>query len=289
MKIFTLVVCFTLFVSSLDKALAAPLWDNSAYKGDDYLLGTIHIGDQRLQRLPDSIIEAIDNVDVVVLETDLRSVTQLEQQQVVMQLGFLPAGVSLKDMVSPEVYSRVRQYLMVNGVAIENMHQFKPWMLALTMVQMSYAKQGFDAARGVDQQVLAYAVEKGKKIIGLESYKEQMGFFNLLFEQNPHLTADDLLLDTLNELEQYADLPDVMIRAWIEGDMSKFESIYKKTLDTNEFDRAAEKILLSERNLNWAPKLEKLFKNNSVLVAVGTLHFTGPNDLKRLLNVPFSR
>ena len=288
MKNYFLLVIFCFSVFTCNQGLAAPLWNNEKDKGDDYLLGTIHIGDHRLNKLPDVIKKAIDEVEVVVLEVDMRTVTAMEQQKVVMKVGLLPIGTSLKKQLSPQVYQRVEQYLLKNGANIAVMQQFKPWMVALTMVQMAYARQGFTAEKGVDQQVMTYAEQTGKKIVGLETFSEQMSFFEQLFEQNPHLNSDDLILDTLNELEHYSELPDVMMKAWLEADMDKFEAIYEKTLNASSFDRAAEKILLSGRNKNWLPKLEHLIKEKSVLIAVGTLHFTGPDSLQKLLTESFS-
>jgi len=267
---------------------AVPLWSNAHVKGDDFLLGTIHIGDHRLDQLPSSIKLAIDKVDVVVVETDMSTISPLEQQRVLGEKGLLPEGVKLKDILSPAVYERVAIHLASHGRSIEAMHSFKPWLVALTMVQMSYADQGFDADRGVDLQVVAYAKQQGKTLIGLESFEQQMSFFGQIFEHSPNLQADDLLLDTLDELEQYSKLPQDMMNAWFQADMAKFESIYSKTLNNSEFDRAAEKILLTNRNHNWLSKLEPLIAQKSVLIAVGTLHFTGPSSLKKLLKTPFT-
>ncbi|NVK25038.1 MAG: TraB/GumN family protein [Gammaproteobacteria bacterium] len=266
---------------------AAPIWSNNTAGGDDYLVGTIHLGDQRLSGLPSKIIQAIDKVDAVVLEVDLAKVSPQEQQRVISKYGLLPAGQTLQSVLSGSVYMQAKQYLAQQGLDIQQFQQFRPWMLGLTMVQVAYARQGLDINHGIDKQIADYASLQNKQIIGLETFEQQMRFFEQIFKQNSAITNDDLILDTLKELREYRDMPLEMLDAWLAGDMAVFEKIYKDTLGQSAFDKAAEKILLSERNQVWAEQLDPLVKNKKVLVAVGTLHLAGENALNKLLTDTF--
>lgn len=270
-----------LSVSAVVKA--EPLWSNKNSGGDDFLLGTIHLGDTSLSTLPQGIKDAIDAVDVVIIEADISLVSPEKQQELLLKYALLPEGKTLQQTLSEPVYKQAAQYFTENGMSIEPYTPFKPWMVALTMVQISYAKLGLDGENGVDQQVQAYAQQQGKKIIGLETFAQQINFFNEIMEQYPELTNDDLMLDTLKEIKEYEDLPNQMISAWHKGDMAVFERIYKDTLGATKFDIAAEKILLSDRNKKWVTQLSPMLQKQKILVAVGTLHFAGPHALSKIL------
>jgi uncharacterized protein YbaP (TraB family) len=279
---FLLLVSTILFsVSSLVNA--EPLWNNKSSGGDDFLLGTIHLGDASLSMLPQSVKDAINSVDVVIIEADIFSVTPEKQQELLLKYALLPEGNTLQQTLSEPVYKQAAQFFTENGMNIEQFSPFKPWMVALTMVQMSYAKSGLNGENGVDTQVQAYALEQGKKVIGLETFEEQINFFNVIMKQNPEITNDDLIVDTLKELTEFADLPKLMVSAWHKGDMAVFEKIYKDTLGTSKFDIAAEKILLSDRNKKWVTQLSPMLQKQKILVAVGTLHFAGPHGLPKIL------
>ena len=262
---------------------AAPIWQSQNLKSDDYLLGTIHVGDERFQELPRQIKQIIDAVDVVVLELDLNQVTPAIQQDVTFKYGLLPQGKTLKTELSSEVYQKTASYLASQGMNIEQFAQLKPWLVGLTMVQLAYAKLGLDPQKGIDQQVFKYAKQKGKTIIGLETFEQQFRFFDQILTDNPHIKSDDLILDTLIELEKHKDLPAEMVNAWLNADMQSLETIYKQTLGESQFDFAAEKVLLTNRNLTWQKQLEPILEQNKTLVAVGTLHFVGENSLIKLM------
>lgn len=268
---------------------AAPMWSNKAAGGDDYLVGTIHLGDERFNGLPSQLLQAIDSVDVVVLELDLSKIPAHEQQRITLKYGMLPAGTKLVETLSKPVYQQAKTYFAGQGFDIQQFAQFKPWMLGLTMVQLAYVKQGMDVSNGIDKQVADYASLQGKQIIGLETFEQQMSFFDQIFKQDIAISNDDLILDTLKELRDHKDMPAQMLEAWLKGNMAAFEKIYNETLGQSAFDKAAEKVLLTDRNHKWRKQLEPMLKEQKVLVAVGTLHFAGSDGLTKLLGKQFTQ
>lgn len=283
-----LVLLNLLMLSASGGAQAVPLWHNKAEQGDDYLVGTIHVGDIRLRDLPIEIKKAIDQVEVIVVEFDPSSTSTYQREFLMAKLGMLPADESLQTVLSPPVYKKLAKVLLGYDVDISTVEQFRPWFLSLMLVQLTYEIQGLKADRGVDVQIVSYARRQGKKIIGLETFEQQLRMFGDLFKRYPNINQDDLILDTIDEIETNIDLPIQMMDAWLAGDMDAFDSIYSQTLNKSEFDKAAEQILLVERNKSWIPKIEQLIAEHSVMVAVGSLHFSGPSSIKKLLKSNFS-
>lgn len=266
---------------------AAPIWQNHKGGGDDYLIGTIHVGDARLRDLPVAVKKAIDQVDVIVVEFDPSKTSKYQREFLMTKMGMLPPDQTLSSVLSPPVFQKLQKVLFDYDVDIKTVEHFQAWFLSLMLVQLTYEAQGLDAKRGVDVQIVDYARRQGKKIIGLESFEQQLKMFEQLFQRYPDINQDDLILDTLEEIESNRNLPMEMMDAWMTFDMDAFENIYRHTLKKSTFDKAAEQVLLVERNRNWVTTLDPLFGQQSVLVAVGTLHFVGPESLLKILKTKF--
>ncbi len=279
--------CLAISVFATFVTHAEPIWQGKGKNSDDYLIGTIHLGDERLKTLPISIQQVIDKIDVVAVEVDLSTVTKEMQQQEMVRLGMLPQGTNLTDLISLDVANQINEYFQSFDMNINQYQRLKPWMVAIVMVQMSYQKQGLVAEYGIDQQIIDYAKSQNKKVIQLETFSQQLNLFNRLFDNSQNISYDDMLIDTLDELKNMSDLPSVMLNAWLTADMKVFEDIYQKTLKATKYDNELEKILLIERNQAWAKVLNPLFEEQSVVVATGTLHYVGKTGLPKLLNASF--
>lgn len=276
-----------LFLSTCFTAQAELIWSNKSTKGDDYLVGTIHLGDERLQQLPQRIKSAVDAVDVVVLEIDLSELSPMERQQITFQHGLLPSNRGLSTELSSDVYQEAKDFLANLGQDIKSFERFKPWMFSIVMVELSNNSIGLQESRGVDKQIRDYAESRGKKIVALESFEQQMKFFDQIIDASEKITSDDVVRDTLTELKLYKNRPLEILSSWLKGDAQMFEQVYKETLTDSEFDQVAEKILLTDRNIDWQSQLDPLLKEKKVLVAVGSLHFAGPHSLLKLLEDKF--
>lgn len=284
MKVLASFLLATLVVFTVS---AEPVWQGTGVHKDDYLVGTIHVGDERIKTLSPRMKALIDAVDVVAVELDLSDISQLQQQQAILELAMLPGDVTITQVISPLMATRVNGYLQQFGVDIFQYEKFKPWMVAVIMVQMSYQKMGLVAEHGIDQQIIEYAKLKNKQIVELETFSQQLNIFNRLFDNADDINYDDMLEDTLDELNNMSDMPSKMLEAWINSDISVFEDIYNKTLKSSSYDTQLEQLLLIERNQAWKETLNPILEKKSVLVATGTLHYIGPTGLPKLLNGDF--
>ena len=69
-------------------------------------------------------------------------------------------------MVSPATYALVVKRVNGLGLPIEPLKRFKPWMLALTIVEIEWQKAGFDASLGLDRHFYDLARAEGKTRAG---------------------------------------------------------------------------------------------------------------------------
>lgn len=273
----------SLFVASLN-VTSAPIWLNKLSGGDDVLLGTVHMGDQSLESLPDIIKQQVDAVDIVVVETheDDSAMSAL-----IAELALLPQHQSLQQVLQPDTYEKLEKRLRFYGDNINNYRQLKPWMVSMILSVKMIERLGLKPDNGIDEQVIKYAKQRGKKIVALETNRQQLGFFNDIILANPSLTGDDFITAALQDLDDNPALPLEMLAAWKTGDMATFEDIYRQTFKPTEMGKTTNDILITKRNKNWQGQLSGLLKDKSVLVAVGTLHFVGDHSLVNLLDQGF--
>jgi uncharacterized protein YbaP (TraB family) len=287
MKFLIVTAFFALFTFTHIQASAEPVWSNKSNGGDDYLLGTIHLGDERLAGLPDSIQKLVDAVDVIVVEVDLTALNPMDMQRSVMKYAMLPSEQSLRGLLSEDTFVKLQAYGKKVGIAVEQLDRFQPWFVALNLVQAAYIKQGFSTEFGVDVQLIQYAKSQNKSIVSLETFEQQLHVLHSLLSGNNKISANDMIEDTLIELTTYDHIPKKMLDAWLQGNMSQFEEIYQTTLSQSDYDKVYEKELVIDRNEAWLKVLPDMMAKQKVLVAVGTLHFAGPSAIQKKLPTEF--
>jgi uncharacterized protein YbaP (TraB family) len=151
-----------------------------------------------------------------------------------------------------------------------NLVHMRPWIVALTVLQVELARLGYDSKSGIDLHFLTQASKLNKQVINLETMEFQMNLFSGLADD---LQEQDLEL-SLVDLDKLQSDANGMMDAWKQGDPVKMDEIM--TRDEREHPELApvQEKLLYERNVGMAQKLDNLLKTTkgTYLVAVGTGH-----------------
>ena len=273
-------VWLTLLAAALPASLAAA--DPAAWRvqgksgGELTLLGSMHVLRPSDYPLPPTVNALIDGADNIVMEIDLDDVDGA-QQQLIVQKAMLPQGKVLADVIDADAYRLVTQHMSALGVDVKALEHFEPWFLALTVLDIGMRKLGFQPDRGVEQYVLARARGAGKEIVGLETLEFQIGLFDAL----PPEQQQAMLEQTLDEIDEGAEVLSKMVAAWRAGEL---ESLSTELLeDFGDFPGLYEK-LVTNRNNAWVPTLERMLTDgHRHLVVVGALHLVGPDSVIDLL------
>jgi uncharacterized protein YbaP (TraB family) len=187
--------------------------------------------------------------------------------------GLLPAGQSLDKVVSPSTYALVTKRVNDMGVPIEPLRRFKPWLLAMTLVEMEWQKAGFDASLGLDRHFYDRARAEGKAVQGLETIDYQVSLFDGMTTDE----QDRMLAESLKDLDQERANVFTLTDAWKAGDAAAVERIVLADLKD---DPVMYQRLLVGRNRNWLPRIDALLTRNArTFVVVGAAHLVGPDGL----------
>ena len=249
------------------------LWKVSNAAGAVYLVGSIHLLTKDYYPLSPALDAAFKDSDLLVEEADLGEMEAPAAQFALLTRGMLPAGQSLDKVVSPATYALVVKRVNGLGLPIEPLKRFKPWMLAMTIVEMEWQKAGFDASLGLDRHFYDLARAEGKMVQGLETVEYQVSLFDGMTMEE----QDRMLAESLEDLDQERAGIFELTDAWKAGDAPAVERI---VLDDLKDDPVMYQRLLVGRNRNWLPKLDALFaRSGRTFVVVGAAHLVGPDGL----------
>ena len=262
-------------VGPTDAAGRSFLWKASSPDGVLYLVGSVHLLSTDYYPLNPSLDAAFTDSSMLVEEVDMSDMLGPDAQLRMLTRGMLPGGQTLETVVSPATMALVDKAVAGLGLPIGPLKQFKPWMLALTLVGLEWQRAGFDAELGLDKHFFDEAQRAGKPVQGLETVDYQIGRFDeLSMSDQDHLLAESLKDSELADVKTLAD-------AWKAGDEPTVEHI---VLDDLKTEPTLYQRLLVERNRNWLPKLEALFhRPGHALVVVGAAHLVGPDGLLAML------
>lgn len=201
-------------------------------------------------------------------------------QALMMSRGVLSEGKTLKDVLSAETYTLVQTRLEELGLGAREkavFQTFKPWLLSLTLLTMELQKLGYTPEHGLDLYFYSKALEEKKETLGLETLDFQIG----LLDEFSGKDQDAQLAYGIHELDMIEEQIPALVKAWESGESKKIEELLNESL--KEFPDVY-KSLLTDRNADWLPKIEKhLQGEHDVMVVVGAGHLVGKDSLIALL------
>ena len=253
------------------------IWKIGSPTSAIYLVGSLHLLTKDYYPLSPALDAAFKDSDLLVEEIHLGEMEAPAAQLKLLTRGLLPANTSLDKVISPSTYALVTKRIGDLGLPIEPLKRFKPWMLAMTLVEMEWQKAGFDASLGLDRHFYDRATVEGKRVQGLETLDYQLSLFDDMAMEHQERMLAESLEDFDNERSNVLALTD----AWKAGEAAKVERI---VLDDVNDDPILYRRLLVDRNRNWLPTLDGLLaRNGRAFVVVGAAHLVGPDGLLAML------
>lgn len=254
-----------------------PLWVIEGEQNTVYLLGSIHVLRASDYPLPDALVRAYEEAEILYMEVDLDDLDEAQAVTFTIGNGTLPPDQTLADVLGPERFEEAQKRAATLGIDLGMLARFEPWVAALTVVQAQLAQLGLEPDQGVEQHFKRLAARDAKEIRGLETLPDQLGILDGLSLQR----QGDFLMMSLEESASIASELETLIRAWRTGDSARLAS----TL-TDEFAEFPDLYgsLIVARNRNWTEQIRELLDDEQdYLVVVGALHLVGRDSVIELL------
>jgi uncharacterized protein len=256
---------------------ASPVWAIRGAHNTVYLGGSIHLLPAQEAALPAAFDHAYADSAKLVMELDLGKVDPAAAAVWMAEHGTLPAGTSLRAVLGEPRYARVSAAAVDLGLSAQMLDGQAPWVIAIELAELEYVHLGYDAAQGVEEQLLHRAQADRKPTAGLETLDEELGGLEALSRAQQLRMLDQ----TISELQESpAELQEVL-GAWRRGDSAKLAALLSR--EYRSFPALYQQ-LVTERNARWLPQIEQLLKGDeNSLIVVGSLHLVGEGGLLELL------
>ena len=252
------------------------LWKVSDADTTIYMFGTVHILPKDKQWMTPAIQQALSGSQSMVTEILSSEMADPAMQQAMMTRGMLPAGQTLRGMLSAEQRTKYEAALQKLGLPAPAFDQFKPWMAAITLSILPLIKEGYNPEAGVEK-VLEGAAGSQIKREALETVDFQIG----VFDSMPQDAQIAYLIETAEQAENIKPMIDKMVAAWLVGNKDELASIMNEGLNDNA---ALADRLLYARNRNWAQWIDqRLDQPGTVFMAVGAGHLAGEKSVQDYL------
>ena len=240
------------------------------------LLGSIHVGDERITQFRRSINEIYRKSQYLAVELDTKYMSMNYND------FLLDSGKTLDDIITKELKEKITQFLMDKGSSLsyDDLKKFKLGFLSNYISLLSSTELGFTSP-GVDSHFLTLAHDDGKEIIELETYEEQMG---LLFDYSDALYSKQIN-DSIDSYDENKKQLSLLYEAYLKADKEKIESLLEEEGEpSNEEEEQYLNAMLYDRNKRMAEKVEMFLRENKdVFMIVGEAHVLGNGGIIDLL------
>lgn len=255
----------------------APIWKLTDEDSTVYLAGSVHLLREEDLPVPAAFDSVYEESDELVFEIDMKMMSDPSTALTIRELGSLPPGEKLSDKLPGEVMDKLGDYLGNVGMPLAVFEQFSPGMVFITLGTLEAVRSGANPDLGLEATYYRKSVNDNKPSRGLETAAYQISRFNEIDNE----TIAELISMTLDEAEKGSDSLDEIVAAWKSGNPETLaELIVSKMEETPDVKR----VLLTERNRNWIPEIEKALAGKStVMFLVGAAHLAGEDSVIDML------
>lgn len=246
-----------------------------------YLFGTHHMAPADFLDSFKQLPEVMEQTQAVVGEIDMTG-NPMQLQMDMAPYMMAPADSTLSKLVTPEVFAdmsaKFKPLAPMEGMELAMFEPMRPMVVttivSLTMVQKSMP--GFDPSQQLDTRFQKMYKEAGKKVIPLETAKQQA---ELLYCSVPIARQLETLQESLDNPEKIEQQAEKLNASYIKQDLDALFQLTREEDDQPEFMIA----MLDRRNHNWMQQLPSIMSEQPSLIVVGALHLAGEEGLVNLL------
>lgn len=255
-----------------------------------YLMGTIHVGDNRTMHLPQEVYDALAASDALAVEVDMYAferkleTSETLQAEVASSYYYLD-GTTVVDHADQALLEKAEVLMKATGNVTSMTNYMKPAFWAQSL-ENSFLRQGYDltSAKGADYGLIRWAYENDKMVVNIESGEEQLAMFGGYSDGLQQMLLEEALSYEPGEYwKEVAELYEM----WCQGDEN---ALREKLNDTSDYDAMTDeektlyeeyhKAMIYDRNEGMLEEAKSyLESDHTIFFAVGLAHLLQDNGL----------
>lgn len=251
-----------------------------------YLLGTMHVTDPRVLKMPAGAQEAQSRANTIVVESD--EVLDEKKSMAVLlmkpELTMFTDGRSLDSLMSGDDLKTLQDGLKSRGITYSAVSRVKPWML-MGVVALPACELARKGGKNVflDKKIALQAAAEGKQIKGLETLEEQANAINSL-PMDLHVKS---MIEAIRLGKKMDDLFFTMTDLYLAQQIGVLTPLTKAIAPDGTDDEAGygafEDLIITKRNHLMAERAKPILDQGAAFIAVGAAHLPGKEGLVELL------
>lgn len=234
-----------------------------------YLYGTVHSKDDRAFQFGDSVLPALDRCAIAAGELDL-STASAEMGMALLTTMRMSGDKKLEDLYKKKDWKRVDEAIRAGmGFMAPMTMRMKPFFVMALLTEN--AMDG-DQPQVLDEFLQQRAQADGKRVMGIETVKEQMAAVDAISIEEQAA----MLLDHVDHGGYPAEM-DAMLDAYAKQDLQHLVDAAEKT---GTMPDSFERSLLTERNARMVQRMDALLRDGgSIFFLIGAAHLPRPDGL----------
>lgn len=268
-------VAALVFALAFASAAAAepPVWVVKDKNAEVILFGSVHVLPPNMDWIPSVLSRALKDADDIWFELPVDPQSDADTAALATQAGVLPPDGSLFKLLNADDAALLSRVAASYDVSTALLDRLQPWLAEIALSGGAYRRIGADASTGVEKTISALATPKAKRR-AFETPAEQIA----LLSGGPIDEQIASLRETLHEMEDKPDEFQVLVKAWVDADMSTLEKEAIDPIRSSSPDLFRR--LVSDRNARWTEVLDDRLKGHGkTVVVVGVGHLIGPEGV----------
>ena len=250
-----------------------------------YLLGTMHVTDERITELPAETQTLLDQAKTLAVE--IKDLTPANAAAAMSKLGPLlvvTPETRFDDLLTAEEKQQLIEGLAKAGVPEVAAMNLQPWLTA-TLLSVSACEAARESAGlpPLDMKIEASAEAKGIPVVGLETVEEQFRSMAGI-ARDAQIANLKLALKWRNQVE---DFNETLISVYLQRRIAEMFPLIEELIGDPALARLAlddfQTRLIKERNVRMRDRMLPLLGKGGAFVAVGALHLIDRDGLVELL------
>jgi len=260
------------YIANAQKLENSLLWEISGngIEKPSFLYGTMHAVCET--NINENVLKAFEQTNQLYLEIDM---DDPNLQATMMNKMMMENGVTISSLVSEEESKIIDTFLKENvGFSLKTIDTFKPFMIS-----SMYLPKLLDCPmKAVDMELMKIATEQNEEVLGLETIESQL----IIFDKIPYkIQVEEILKTAKNNMVKDKEEMNKMLSIYKNENIEKMLELSLES--ENKIFAEYTDDLLTKRNKNWIPTIEKVTKEKPTLFAVGAAHLAGDNGVIKLL------
>jgi uncharacterized protein YbaP (TraB family) len=259
----------------VEKAL---LWQISGneLQTPSYLFGTIHLIPAEDYFFPEEARQALYKSRGATFEINMENMFDMSSYVSLFGQAFMPDGLSLEDLLSDEDFALVQDHFSKLGIPFMFLHRLKPMFLSVFAegdLDMDGLQTG--TVKSYEMEIFEMAKAAQKEIGGLETVEYQMSMFDSI----PYRVQAEMLVESIKSTDVGGTEFNEMVAMYKAQDIQAMHDMMNTDSQLNQY----EDMLLTRRNQNWIPEMQRIMTGQPTFFAVGAGHLGGENGVIALL------